>query len=116
MAGETLVSADAMDKAMIVSLFIGFPPFSPLVLKYTSERAQKHCVLTVRGAGYGAHPMRLFRTTARGIRLAAHDGSGRRHLHARSAAALDRGGYTNPQAITNYFILRNSIESIIAIQ
>ncbi|MCK3777169.1 hypothetical protein MZK49_10515 [Ensifer sesbaniae] len=48
MADGTLVSVDATDKAMIVSLFIGLPPFSLLDPNYTSEMAPKHCVGMLR--------------------------------------------------------------------
>ncbi|WP_176707542.1 hypothetical protein [Ensifer adhaerens] len=116
MAGETLVSADAMDKAMIVSLFIGLPPFSPLILKYTSEKTQKHCVLTVRDAGYGAQPDAPLSNNRTRHPLGRTRRIGSPPSPRPVGCRLDRGVCTRPQAVTNYFIFRNSIGIIIAIQ
>jgi hypothetical protein len=105
MAGETLVSAGTMDKAMIVSLFIGLPPFSPLIPKYTSEKAQKHCVLTLLAAGCNALPAALHSNYARekSTRARATSKSSGTSAHP---ARLDR---VNAQGDVhfNYFTLCN---------
>ncbi|MGN7733012.1 hypothetical protein, partial [Ensifer sp. 22564] len=114
MAGEPLVNADATDKAMIVSLFIGLPPFSPLILSIHRKR-RRSTAFWRRGVRCGAQldaPLSNNRTrcplgrTRRIGSPASPRPAGRR---------LDRGECTRPQVV-NYFILRNSIEIIIAIQ